>query len=138
MAAHSNILAWRIPQTEEPGRLQSMGSQSVRCGCMTNTIFFFFFKLLNKENYCLLNNNDVFILERNLLSAFQFQRYVKQPLGLDEFTVQCGRQITTAEYREKREELPWMTGHRNTLGEYRARSLRGSQKRCFSFTTKYK
>ena len=25
MATHSNILAWRIPRTEEPGRLQSMG-----------------------------------------------------------------------------------------------------------------
>ena len=24
-ATHSSILAWRIPQTEEPGRLQSMG-----------------------------------------------------------------------------------------------------------------
>ena len=30
MAAHSSILAWRIPWTEEPGRLQSMGSQRVR------------------------------------------------------------------------------------------------------------
>ena len=30
MATHSNILAWRIPQTEEPGRLQSMGSPRVR------------------------------------------------------------------------------------------------------------
>ena len=29
MATHSNILAWRIPWTEEPGRLQSMGSQRV-------------------------------------------------------------------------------------------------------------
>ena len=29
MATHSNILAWRIPQREEPGRLQSMGSQRV-------------------------------------------------------------------------------------------------------------
>ena len=28
MTTHSSILAWRIPQTEEPGRLQSMGSQS--------------------------------------------------------------------------------------------------------------
>ena len=27
MAVHSNILAWRIPRTEEPGGLQSMGSQ---------------------------------------------------------------------------------------------------------------
>ena len=28
MATHSSILAWKIPWTEEPGRLQSMGSQS--------------------------------------------------------------------------------------------------------------
>ena len=28
MAAHSSILAWRIPRTEGPGGLQSMGSQS--------------------------------------------------------------------------------------------------------------
>ena len=27
MAIHSSILAWKIPWTEEPGRLQSMGSQ---------------------------------------------------------------------------------------------------------------
>ena len=30
MAAHSSVLAWRIPWTEEPGRLQSIGSQRVR------------------------------------------------------------------------------------------------------------
>ena len=30
MAIHSSILAWEIPWTEEPGRLQSMGSQRVR------------------------------------------------------------------------------------------------------------
>ena len=29
MAIHSSILAWRIPWTEEPGRLQPMGSQRV-------------------------------------------------------------------------------------------------------------
>ena len=29
MAIHSNILAWKIPWTEECGRLQSMGSQRV-------------------------------------------------------------------------------------------------------------
>ena len=29
MATHSSILAWEIPQTEKPGRLQSMGSQTV-------------------------------------------------------------------------------------------------------------
>ena len=30
MATHSSILAWKIPWTEEPGRLQSMGSQRIR------------------------------------------------------------------------------------------------------------
>ena len=30
MATHSSILAWRIPWAEEPGRLQSAGSQRVR------------------------------------------------------------------------------------------------------------
>jgi len=30
MATHSSILAWEIPQTEEPRELQSMGSQRVR------------------------------------------------------------------------------------------------------------
>ena len=29
MAPHSSTLAWKIPWTEEPGRLQSMGSQKV-------------------------------------------------------------------------------------------------------------
>ena len=29
MATHSGILAWKIPWTEEPGRLQSMGLQRV-------------------------------------------------------------------------------------------------------------
>ena len=30
METHSSILAWKIPWTEEPGGLQSMGSQTVR------------------------------------------------------------------------------------------------------------
>ena len=37
MATHSSILAWRIPWTEELGRLQSMGSQGVRHNWVTNT-----------------------------------------------------------------------------------------------------
>ena len=30
MSIHSSIIAWKIPWTEEPGRLQSMGLQRVR------------------------------------------------------------------------------------------------------------
>ena len=36
IATHSSILAWRIPWTEEPGGLQSMGSQRVRHKLVTN------------------------------------------------------------------------------------------------------
>ena len=35
MAIHSNILAWEIPWTEEPARLQSIGSQRVRHDLVT-------------------------------------------------------------------------------------------------------
>ena len=42
MATHSSILAWEIPWTEEPGGLQSTGSQRVRHNWATNTFFFTF------------------------------------------------------------------------------------------------
>ena len=38
MATHSNILAWRIPGTEEPGELLSMGSHGVK-HYMTDTTY---------------------------------------------------------------------------------------------------
>ena len=38
MAAHSSVLAWRIPWTEEPGGLQSMGSQIVEHDLAMNTL----------------------------------------------------------------------------------------------------
>ena len=41
MATHSNILAWKIPRTEEPGRLQSMGSERVGHDWVTNTFTVF-------------------------------------------------------------------------------------------------
>ena len=41
IATYSDIPAWRIPWTEEPGGLQSMGSQRVRCDCAMNTFTFF-------------------------------------------------------------------------------------------------
>ena len=39
MATHSSIFAWRSPWTEEPDRLQSMGSQRVRDDRATNSLF---------------------------------------------------------------------------------------------------
>ena len=38
MATHCDILAWKIPQAEEPGGLQSMGTQRVRYNLVTKTM----------------------------------------------------------------------------------------------------
>ena len=45
MATHSSIFAWRIPWTEEPGGLRSVGSQRVGHDWATNTFAFLFFTL---------------------------------------------------------------------------------------------
>ena len=47
MAPHSSTLAWKIPWTEKPGRLQSMGSLS-RTG-LSDFTFTFHFHILEKE-----------------------------------------------------------------------------------------
>ena len=39
MATHSSTLAWKIPRTEEPGRLQSMRSQRVGHNCVRFSLF---------------------------------------------------------------------------------------------------
>ena len=41
MTTHSSILAWKIPWMEEPGRLQSMGSQRVGHDRASSLSFFF-------------------------------------------------------------------------------------------------
>ena len=40
MAPHSSTLAWKIPWTEKPGRLQSMGSLRVGYDCATSLSLF--------------------------------------------------------------------------------------------------
>ena len=48
MAPHSSTLAWKIPWTEELGRLQSRGSLRVRTG-LSDFTFTFHFHALEKE-----------------------------------------------------------------------------------------
>ena len=47
MTTHSSTLAWKVPWTEEPGRLQSMGSQ--RQTRLSDFTFTFHFHALEKE-----------------------------------------------------------------------------------------
>ena len=42
LETHSSILAWKIPRTEEPGGLQSIGCQRIRHNRVTNFLFYFF------------------------------------------------------------------------------------------------
>ena len=48
MAPHSSTLAWKIPRTEEPGRLQSMGSAKSQTR-LSDFTFTFHFHVLEKE-----------------------------------------------------------------------------------------
>ena len=49
MATHSSILAWKITLTEDPGELQSMGSQRFRHDWATNTCMLFFWHHLQPQ-----------------------------------------------------------------------------------------
>ena len=49
MATYSSTLAWKIPWTEEPGRLQSMGLLRVGQIRLSNITFTFHFHALEKE-----------------------------------------------------------------------------------------
>ena len=61
MVTHSSIIAWRIPWTEEPGRLQSTGSQRVGHVWATNTILYTHFQIIYfRKNYrkpCFITDN---------------------------------------------------------------------------------
>ena len=64
MATHSSIPAWRMPQTEEPDGLQSVGSQRVRSHSTTNTLTFDFETHTELFCFCwtVLMKIDFFIL----------------------------------------------------------------------------
>ena len=56
MVTHSSALDWRIPWTEKPDGLQSMGSQKVGYDLVTNTHIWQFYSQFLKSN-CLLSNS---------------------------------------------------------------------------------
>ena len=64
MAIHSSILAWKIPRLEEPGGLQSMGSQRVRHDWVTTTTH---------------KRITVLLCQRGTLGALTLKNYVPQP-----------------------------------------------------------
>ena len=70
VAAHSSVLAWRTPGTEEPGGLQSMGLQSVRHDWMTFTSLQVRWFLIFREQKCLaLSFHLLIALSKNAMSG---------------------------------------------------------------------
>ena len=71
MATHSGILAWRIPWTEEPDGLQSMGSQRVGHDWVTNTHIHISVRALCKQQKWTLSK------ERNLSEGYGGSRRIQ-------------------------------------------------------------
>ena len=77
MATHSSTLAWKISWTEEPGRLQSMGSQRVRHDGVTSlSLFFFLFKNIRTQLYAFLSP-AVLYKEKKLFKKSEVNSKVK-------------------------------------------------------------
>ena len=84
---HSGILAWRIPWTEEPSRLQSMGWQRVGHESMTNTFTLTFFStLLYLFLYLHINSTRIISYLRNI-TWWNFKLKLQKRKGNDQFHV---------------------------------------------------
>ena len=78
MATHCSILAWKIPSTEEPGRLQSMGLQSWTqlsnlqvCNCVNHCLHFICF-FLKQSLYSVLLTHSFKNEEQNFCLKIRF------------------------------------------------------------------
>ena len=96
MAVHSSILAWRIPWTEEPGGLQSMGLQMVRHEWATNTTTI----KISPEFYLLIPlilNWTLLWFEKSAVFPVYFQILLKK---LKSVSLQCtiGKRHTKMKY----------------------------------------
>ena len=89
IATHSSILAWRSPWTEEPGGLQSMGSQTAEDDWVTNTTSTEIPHILMVPNYQenTLGFLDKVKLHLLLLKGFPDGSVVKNPPALQETRV---------------------------------------------------
>ena len=90
MATHSSVLAWRIPWTEEPGGLQSMGSQRVEHSWVTNASTFTFSRVKNASP-------DLYFILMLILSLPSFPSWT-QTLRKLASVVACGGKVNQGEW----------------------------------------
>ena len=109
MATYSSILAWRIPRTEEPGGLQSLGLQRVGNDTVINT----FKKLIASHSYVFLG-----FLHSGVEAHFGFgmggkgMALGRPPCSSGRFPqrsrVSRGKEISLAEKGARGRYLPWL------------------------------
>ena len=101
MATHSSILAWRTPCTEEPGRLQSMGSQRAGHDWTTHTDYIqpIWGKNLKKVDICICitessgwtpKTNTALLINYNIKWFFFLSNFSQIRCGSHDSKIQLG------------------------------------------------
>ena len=85
MVTYFSIFAWRIPWTDEPGRLQSMGFQRIEHNWITDFFFFYYFQLhiyLIFQSYLLQQTREPFrVLQSKWICLLLFPRFQHSWVG---------------------------------------------------------
>ena len=115
MATHSSILAWRIPWTEEPGRLQSPGSQRAGHDWGTNT-FTYVLRVtdVKKQIYDYMEINLEYSLEELMLEQkFQHFGHLIQRADSLEKTLMLGK--IESKSRRGQQRMRWLDSISNSV-----------------------
>ena len=140
MATHSSTLAWKIPWTEEPGRLQSMGSQRVRhdwatslslsrCSNGFSSGHIWMWELDCEESWVL--NNWRFwtvLLEKTLPSPLDCKEIQPEHLKGNQSWIFIGRTDAEAELQYFGHLMWKIDSLEKTLGKIEGRTRRARQK----------
>ena len=102
MATHSSTLAWKIPWTEVPGRLQPMGWQRVRHNWATSVSFCFLKSSKNSMKFCFVFSQDEpSSVHYNSGCTYQYKHYKKK------------KQTKTSQYsfsvQTQKSEIVWLS-----------------------------
>ena len=120
MATHSSTLAWKIPWTEEPGRLQFMGLQRIGDDLATEHAHHKLFFLNLFENFVRLKMNFENRIKFYFSSSFTLPFKGSQPLGQWDvrpslFVFRSGQFCSVAQLCLRLFATPWTAAHQASL-----------------------
>ena len=138
MATHSSILAWRIPWTEEPGRPQSMGLQTVRHDWVIDTTFIHMLKwILSPETP---EQQFLFYVASLLIGSFDFLCWSLLAKWFSWVPLVAVNRLLYTSWREVGEDVKRTEEHQRRRDVYRAclldlRSYQGRISRDFALSS---